>query len=333
MSWRDRFARRQVSDDEITEKNMNNGTTSYNIWYNKSINSDSDMQSSGRFVNKFKLDVKRDSGKTVADSNCNKFCLFFARGCCQMGKNCTFWHHVPESDELKESANVDCFGREKYNTYRDDMSGVGSMHARNDTLYIGGITQALNDKILKPVQIESRLKFMFNELGLLSKLRYVENKNCAFVTFKSAVNAEFAKEVMSNQTLLLPRDPEWPRRLEGSGLLVKWANEDPDRNAKRQRERDSQSRNLQLMEQILKQNEIESETEGVTNTKTRKQLDQKPLISRTSRGKINKLQTKFNKERKPGAKDLKLGEIASTVAPESKAAVPLVNYSDSSDEE
>lgn len=35
--------------------------------------------------------------------------------------------------------NVDCFGRDKFSDYRDDMGGVGSFMRQNHTLYVGRI--------------------------------------------------------------------------------------------------------------------------------------------------------------------------------------------------
>lgn len=38
------------------------------------------------------------------------------------------------------SPNVDCFGRDKFSGYRDDMGGVGSFMRQNRTIYVGRIT-------------------------------------------------------------------------------------------------------------------------------------------------------------------------------------------------
>ena len=35
--------------------------------------------------------------------------------------------------------NVDVFGRDKHNDYRDDMGGVGSFMRQNRTIYVGRI--------------------------------------------------------------------------------------------------------------------------------------------------------------------------------------------------
>ena len=36
-------------------------------------------------------------------------------------------------------ATIDCFGRDKFNEYRDDMGGVGSFNRENRTIYVGHI--------------------------------------------------------------------------------------------------------------------------------------------------------------------------------------------------
>lgn len=345
MDWKNKPARKQVSEDELNEfqklQNGDNNGTNYNIWYNKSnnLNSDSGNSKSQRFVNKFRLDVKNDSGTTRADDTCTKFCLFFARGCCSLGSNCSFWHHVPQLEESTRQVNVDCFGREKFNNYRDDMGGIGTIHNQNDTLYIGGISQALNNKILKPIQIESRLKFMFNELGPISKLKYIESKNCAFVTFRGSINAEFAKEVMSNQTLLLPHDPEWSRRLEGSGLLVKWANEDPDATAKKAKTKENESKNLQFMELLLAgaKNPQRKRNSGRENSSKlpRLALDSTGVDLQSRKGRISKidaLKMKSMESRSKIAGSNCAGGKTEVKRTAGKRTGPLVAYPDSSEE-
>lgn len=53
------------------------------------------------------------------------FCLFFARGVCPKGQDCDYLHRLPTIHDMF-NPNVDCFGREKFSDYRDDMGGVGS---------------------------------------------------------------------------------------------------------------------------------------------------------------------------------------------------------------
>ncbi|CCK67929.1 active spliceosome conformation promoter CWC2 KNAG_0A02400 [Huiozyma naganishii CBS 8797] len=265
--WRDRRARRQVKEEELPSGLPPQSGVTFNVWYNKWSHGDS-SRGSQRFVSPFRLDPARDSGRTRSSGDVDaQFCLFFARGCCVLGPQCTYLHHIPEDGAEGPRMPVrDCFGREKFSQYRDDMGGVGSFNNANRTLYIGGIAGALNDKPLKPLQIESRLRYLFNKLGALDRIRYVEAKNCAFVTFKSTANAEFAKEAMTNQTLLVPTDKEYPQRLEGSGLLVKWSHEDPDPEARARAQKQTHSNSLQLMNRILQDHAQGNDT---TATKVR----------------------------------------------------------------
>ncbi|CCF59572.1 hypothetical protein KAFR_0H01620 [Kazachstania africana CBS 2517] len=246
MSWKSKLARRQISEEDLLSGMPPQTGLTFNVWYNKWSHGPS---SSVRFVSPFRLDPTRDSGKTRAADDAF-YCLYFARGCCVMGSKCEYLHHVPE-EETSFNDIKDCFGRDKFAEYRDDMGGVGSFRKRNRTLYIGGLAGALNNKTLKPTQIESRLRFMFNKLGPIDKIRYVANKNCAFVKFRNARNAEFAKEAMTNQTMLLPNDDEWENRTESTGLLVKWANDDPDPEARRQEEEQTRVNSIHLMEKLL----------------------------------------------------------------------------------
>jgi len=133
------------------------------------------------------------------------------------------------------------------------MGGVGSFKRQNATLYIGGITNALNGKSLKPTQIESRIRFIFTRLGSIDRIRYIAEKNCAFVKYKRQINAEFTREAMMNQSLLMPNDKEWDQRLEGAGLLVKWANDDPNPEAKHHRDQDDKREMLNILKKLSEQ--------------------------------------------------------------------------------
>lgn len=46
-------------------------------------------------------------------------------------------------EELPDSSK-DCFAREKFSDYRDDMGGVGSFNRQNRTLYVGRIRETGN---------------------------------------------------------------------------------------------------------------------------------------------------------------------------------------------
>lgn len=262
-SWRDRSAKVQVKETDLPSSIPPQTGLVFNIWYNKWSQGQSGQT---RFVNPFRLDTNVHPGITLGDRQGTEFfCLYFAKGMCCLGKKCRYMHHVPEDeDALKLAAKtdvLDCFGREKFAFYRDDMGGVGSFRKRNRTLYVGGINAALANRSLKSVQIETRLRVLFSNLGELDKLRFVESKNCAFIKFKKQCNAEFAKEVISNQTLLIPSDKEWGDRLQMTGLMVKWANDDPDPRAQKAENEEQKQESINLMTHLLEKhkNELRSE--------------------------------------------------------------------------
>lgn len=236
----------------------------------------------------FRLDPVRDSGYTVGDKNGTRtYCLYFARGCCVLGSECEYLHHLPcqdverlKSAESSLSSSIhsdsrsrayDCFGREKFAEYREDMGGVGSFQRENRSLYVGGLNGALprslstindNDNNnntshgtanVDSSKIEGRLRYLFSKFGELDRIRYVASKSCAFVKYRHVSDAEFAREATMNQTLLLPSDPDWESadRTERTGLLVKWANEDPDPGAKRRKEEEDKRRTRELIKRLL----------------------------------------------------------------------------------
>ncbi|CAI4059045.1 hypothetical protein SUVZ_04G0350 [Saccharomyces uvarum] len=255
-SWKDRFAKVQVRESELPSSIPVQTGLTFNIWYSKWSQG---LGGNTRFVSPFALQPQSHSGKTRGDNDGELFfCLFFAKGMCCLGSKCRYLHHIPNEDDVSRLALrtevLDCFGREKFADYREDMGGVGSFRKKNKTLYVGGIDGALNSKQLKPTQIESRVRFVFSRLGDIDRIRYVEDKSCAFVKFKYQASAEFAKEAMSNQTLLLHSDKEWDDRKEGTGLLVKWANEDPDPAAQKRLLEEQKLESLDMMVRLLNNN-------------------------------------------------------------------------------
>lgn len=68
-------------------------------------------------------------------------CLFFARGCCPYGWECNYLHVLPDPNDALPDSSQDCFARDKFADYRDDMGGVGSFNRQNRTLYVGRIKE------------------------------------------------------------------------------------------------------------------------------------------------------------------------------------------------
>ncbi|CCE65477.1 hypothetical protein TPHA_0L01200 [Tetrapisispora phaffii CBS 4417] len=321
--WKNRSAKVQVPESELPSSIPPQVGLSFNVWYNKWSQGQS---GTSRYVNPYRLEPLLHSGTTIGDKTSNNFfCLFFAKGMCCLGKKCTYKHHVPaEEDNLSLSMStdvLDCFGREKFGDYRDDMGGVGSFRKRNRTLYIGGLTGALNNENFKPSQIEGRLRFAFSRLGEIETIRYIEAKNCAFVTYRFQANAEFAKEAMSNQTLLTPSDKKWDERKDGTGLLVKWANDDPDPIARERRDKEETRETLKIMEALIAADTSKAIPVETAPTRTT------PNIAVSSVG--NKKRSVFTDSLLATLKKRKLPK--NIIPPKSK--IPLIDYESSSDED
>lgn len=71
-----------------------------------------------------------DCGFTKADisgKNDRFFCIHFVKGNCLKGENCSYKHHIPQTEEiLFIDPSKDVFGRERFNEHRKDLSGTGS---------------------------------------------------------------------------------------------------------------------------------------------------------------------------------------------------------------
>jgi hypothetical protein len=106
-------------------------------------------------------------------------------------------------------SNVDCFGRDKFSDYRDDMGGVGSFMRVNRTLYVGRIH--VSD------DIEEVVARHFQEWGQVERIRVLPSRGVAFVTYEHLANSEFAKEAMAHQSLD-----------HNETLNVRWATVDPN---------------------------------------------------------------------------------------------------------
>ncbi|CAK7266451.1 Pre-mRNA-splicing factor [Sporothrix epigloea] len=204
-----RPARPQVDPATFkTEPPPQTGVT-FNIWYNKWSGGDRDSSQASQSAAKGRCNVAQDSGYTLADSVAGSyFCLFFARGLCPKGSDCPYLHRLPTVTDIF-NPNVDCFGRDKFSDYRDDMGGVGSFLRPNRTVYVGRIH--VSD------DIEEIVARHFAEWGQIERTRVLNTKGVAFITYTNEANAQFAKEAMAHQSL----DHE-------EVLNVRWATVDPN---------------------------------------------------------------------------------------------------------
>ncbi|KAI7905653.1 uncharacterized protein BX663DRAFT_500490 [Cokeromyces recurvatus] len=192
-------------EEYLREKRPEGGT--YNIWHHRYSGLERDFHRHS-VRPKFKVDIARDSGETLGSRNKNAyFCIYFAKGMCALGPKCPMWHRIPNESDLQETT-VDCFGRDKFTEFRQDMGGVGGFMRENRTLYVGRI--AINE------DTEGAVVRQFGQFGPLEKVRILRGRGVAFVTYRSRSNAEFAREAMMNQSL------------ENNEIMnVRWATADP----------------------------------------------------------------------------------------------------------
>ncbi|CAF3530569.1 unnamed protein product [Fusarium graminearum] len=204
-----RPARAQVDPDFFTTEPPPQTGTIFNIWYNKWSGGDREDKYLSKTKAKSRCNVSKDSGYTKADTIPGSFfCLRFARGICPKGQDCDFLHRLPGTYD-HFNPNVDCFGRDKFSDYRDDMGGVGSFMRQNRTVYAGRI-HVTDD-------IEEIVARHFAEWGPVERIRVLNTRGVAFVTYVNQANAEFAKEAMAHQSLG-----------HDEVLNVRWATADPN---------------------------------------------------------------------------------------------------------
>lgn len=204
-----RPARPQVDPATIKSEPPPQTGTVFNIWYNKWSGGDREDKYLSKQAASGRCNVAKDSGYTRADKVTGSyFCLFFARGLCPKGHECEYLHRLPTLHDLF-NPNIDCFGRDKFSDYRDDMGGVGSFMRQNRTLYVGRI-HVTDD-------IEEVVARHFAEWGQVERIRVLTSRGVAFVTYTNEANAQFAKEAMAHQSL------------DHSEILnVRWATVDPN---------------------------------------------------------------------------------------------------------
>ncbi len=204
-----RPARPQVDPSTITSEPPPQTGTIFNIWYNKWSGGDREDAYLSKTAAKNRCNISKDSGYTRADKTPGSFfCLFFARGICPKGHECQYLHRLPTLFDVY-NPNVDCFGRDKFSDYRDDMGGVGSFMRQNRTLYCGRI-HVTDD-------IEEIVARHFAEWGQVDRIRVLTSRGVAFITYTNEANSQFAKEAMANQALD-----------HNEILNVRWATVDPN---------------------------------------------------------------------------------------------------------
>lgn len=213
--WLLRPARKQAELD-VSRLQAHEGGNEFNIWYGKYAGDYTKGKGGGlgKDPAPSRCDPENDAGWTKGSKRSGSekayFCLHFAKGSCAKGHECTFFHHIPTAiDDGKHEQMKDVFGRDRFQTHRDDMTGVGSFSSDCRTLYVGGLK--------KKDDIETLLHRHFGMWGEIEQLNIISRLSVAFVRYRCRINAEIALIAMANQSF-------------GGGevLNVRWAHDDPN---------------------------------------------------------------------------------------------------------
>ncbi|KAI0306211.1 hypothetical protein B0F90DRAFT_1910540 [Multifurca ochricompacta] len=210
-------ARKQVKPGDVDKETAPQTGKEYNIWYNKWAGGDREDNYSNKTKSQTRCSIKKDAGLTRANTTGIRYCcLFFARGCCPYGWECEYLHSLPDPERALPDSSKDCFARDKFSDYRDDMGGVGTFTRQNRTLYVGRIKETGVG-----VETEDVVRRHFKEWGEIEHIRVLQYRSVAFVTYVSEHHAQFAKEAMACQSL------------DNDEILnVRWATEDPNPTSK-----------------------------------------------------------------------------------------------------
>ncbi|RYG58410.1 hypothetical protein EON64_21355 [archaeon] len=167
------------------KKYTQEGNQEYNVWYGRYIGDHGDKHDKEPASDRCHLDT--DAGYTKADmlnsadrKNKRYFCLHFARGQCAKGPDCMFYHRIPTpTDDAHTDELFDCFGRQRHNKHKDDMSGVGSFLKPCRTLFVGNLNKTL---YATPKDLEDTLWREFGEWGEYHSGR--RGKNHVYVLYR-----------------------------------------------------------------------------------------------------------------------------------------------------
>lgn len=234
-------ARLQIDPETIPDDDKPPQTgTNFNIWFLKWSGGDSSNKNFTK--SNFRVNIDKDCGYTKANDKNSLICLFFARGCCYLGKQCHYLHRIPNDFDYFIPTK-DCFGRDKTSDYNDDMNGIGSFNKVNRTLYIGNLNTSSSQQ--QGINLENLITKNFQDFGEIEKIRVLHSKKCCFLTYKLESQAQFAKEAMQNQSLI------------GIGvndndiLNIRWSNDDPNPDSQRQEKRKLEELTLNTITNLL----------------------------------------------------------------------------------
>ncbi|CAK0833067.1 unnamed protein product [Prorocentrum cordatum] len=224
QAWWLRPARQQVKSDAGKVQYIQ-GHEDFNVWFGKAENDRFNKKE--RDPAQTRCNPATDTGWTSADTpgaQDSHFCMFFAKGSCNLGFRCSYYHRIPTPADAKKCDMVhDIFGRQKHREPRDDMGGVGCLHSPCDTVFVGDLffDRTRVDAIQ---EVEQDIHQAFGEWGEIQQVRVIPSKALGFVRYKYRASAEFAMIAMNNQRLG-----------KSQCIKVKWANADPNPRAEKAR--------------------------------------------------------------------------------------------------
>lgn len=201
VDYMKRPARKQVEVPISNRFSYRQGDEIYNIWYDKFLSDDKFKE---REQAPTRIDPRLDPGYTQADvynKNMAYFCIHFARGCCALGHNCRYFHHLPTLEECSRIDQVkDVFGRTRYAKQRDDMEGVGSFLNETRTLKVVEFCLIKGGGDNHTATYEALWRH-FGAVGKVEDIHLIADRCIAFIRYQHRCMAEFAKEAMMNQPL------------------------------------------------------------------------------------------------------------------------------------
>jgi hypothetical protein len=158
---------------KVGSSGSNSDSKSKNIWYHKTPGRSERTKATTRCV------IARDSGHTKAVSS-SYFCIHFAHGTCSNGYDCSYKHDIPRDDDEKQlELTKDIFGRDRHDTDRDDMGGIGSFSRHNATLYVNGII--MPSKEVGWSSYQQTIVKQFSEWGDIKSIRILPMKYASLI--------------------------------------------------------------------------------------------------------------------------------------------------------
>lgn len=150
--------------------------------------------------------IARNRGKTNYNRNRARICTFYVTGRCTRGDTCPYRHEMPSEHELQTRTSI----KDRYLGNKDPLAdrilsraaGLGSGKSAKleppadqtiTTLFVANIPGHAT---------ESDVRGAFTPFGVLTKLKLVPEKSCAFVTFQRRAAAEEAAMALNGNLVI-----------------------------------------------------------------------------------------------------------------------------------